>query len=53
MSKDDDERFWNFLVYEIWATDKKMEEMKEMAPTLLVVFGLAVIIGCAIWYFFF
>ena len=50
MSKDDDERFWNFLVYKIWATDKEMEEM---APTLLIVFGLAVIIGCAIWYFFF
>lgn len=49
MSKQDDERFWNFVVYKIWATDKEMEEM---APFYLVLFGILAI-GFGIYYFFF
>jgi hypothetical protein len=48
-NKDDNERFWNFLVYKIYATDA---EMSEMAPTFVVIFLLA-LIGFGIWYFFF
>jgi hypothetical protein len=48
-NKDDDERFWNFLVYKIYATDA---EMSEMAPTLIVIF-LLVLAGLGIWYLFF
>ena len=47
--KEDEERFFNFLVYKIWATDKEMEEA---APTLIVIY-LLILAGFGIWYFFF
>jgi hypothetical protein len=39
MGNKDDERFWNLLVYKMYATD---EEIAEMMPFLL---GLLVLIG--------
>ena len=46
MGKEDDERFWNLMIYKVYATDK---EMAEMAPWLL---GSLVVIGACVGLFF-
>lgn len=52
MSKEDDERFWNLIIYKMWATDA---EMAEILPVLGVI-GLVifvVVVGAFLWKRFF
>jgi hypothetical protein len=45
-NNDDDERFWNFVMFKFYGTDKEFEEA---APILGIVILLA-IVGCLIWW---
>lgn len=49
MSEKDDERFWNLMIYKVWATDKEMEEMGPFLMIALVVMVaiLIIIFGCS------
>lgn len=47
---EDDERFWNFMIYKVWATDKEMEEMDPMyygiaIIIILIIIGIAALFG--------
>ena len=46
MSKDDDERFWNFIIYRFYGTDKELEE----ALPILGVIALIAIIGLGLFF---
>lgn len=48
MSREDDERFWNLVVFKVYATDKELEEM---APALLVVILIAAVVVFGFWLF--
>jgi hypothetical protein len=41
MSKDDDERIWNFILYKFYSTDKKLEEQ---APWLIALFVVTIVV---------
>lgn len=47
-NKDDDERFWNLMVFKMYMTDKEMEEA---APFLLGVI-VVILVGLGLWFAF-
>jgi len=49
-NNDEEERFWNFALMNIYATDKEIEEM---SPAIIIVLGIILIsllIGWGIYY---
>ena len=46
---DDKERFWNFLVFKMWVTDKELDELGPFLAGATLV--LLVIIGLLVWFF--
>lgn len=45
---DEDQKFWNFMIFKIYATDK---EMDEMMPVLGVI-AIVCLIGIGLWAIF-
>lgn len=46
MSKEDDEKLWNFVLYKCYMTDKEMEEA---APYMLGFLGIICLVGFIWW----
>ncbi|MDR3169968.1 MAG: hypothetical protein LBU27_09910 [Candidatus Peribacteria bacterium] len=53
---EENERFWNFMIFKVYATNKEMEEIEqEIGPgciiagiIVLVVVGIALLIACLV-----
>jgi len=45
---EDDQRFWNLIIYKMYLSDKEMEEA---APFMLGVFAVIAVIGILVWIF--
>jgi len=44
MSSDNDERFWNFVIYRAWMTDQELEEFMPVFAGLIGI--LMLVAGC-------